>query len=117
MRLTTLLTASLLSLAACADHGGGIALGSNPPSPVNPPDQHLIDPVTGSGGGNTGNSTNGGNTGGNGGGTQNGGGNNGGNPPGSGGNPVPEPTALFLVGSGLAGLVLLRRRKQEAKAS
>ena len=110
----TVLTLSLgFALAACADHTGSIAaIADGPNAPINQPDTRVVEPGTSSpssnnpgepqpGGGN------GGSGGGNGGGSP--GGPGGGN---SGGSPVPEPGTLLLVGTGLAGAALLRRRRQ-----
>src|SRR5262249_41798942 len=112
-----------LGLAACADHRGGVVAVDNPGTPpVGPSDQHAIDPVQvvngpgntpppgGGGGGSAGGST----PPGGGGSTPPGGG--GSTPPGGGGggsgSPVPEPGTMLLVGTGLAGAALLRRRRQ-----
>jgi hypothetical protein len=101
-----LLTATLLTffgLAACADHGGSmIALDAPAPPtapPISPPDDQTVieptDPADPGKGSNTG--------GGAGGGAPNGG---------DGGSPVPEPGTMLLVGTGLAGAALLRRRRK-----
>jgi hypothetical protein len=88
-------------MAACADHAGDVLVtADNPPPPVNQPDNGALTPnnQTGEQG------PSGGSQGGSGGGAG-----------GGGGQPVPEPGTLLLVGSGLAGAALLRRRRQ-AKA-
>lgn len=96
-----------LGLAACADHSSGLISFDSPSQPpVGPGDQGAIDP--GTGGATTGGGT-GGNTGGNTGGGTTGGG--GGSPPS--GSPVPEPGTMLLVGTGLAGAALLRRRRRD----
>lgn len=132
-------TSLLLSLAACffatacADHvGDAIVVADSPQPPVNQPDNGAITPPiatdsgTTTGGGSTGAVT-GGNgqagTGGSGGATQGSGASTeGSNPPagvdggagagGQGGQPVPEPSTLLLVGTGLAAASMLRRRRQ-----
>src|SRR5262245_47110253 len=122
-----LLTASLLfslGLAACADHTGAIA-SVNPPNnpPIGPSDGNNVNPqpgddlsnaLPGGGGGFNGGGSppgDGGGTGGGGGGGKDPGGGGGGGPAGS---PVPEPGTMLLVGTGLAGAALMRRRRQAA---
>ncbi len=130
-----LLTASLifsLGLAACADHAGSIALIDPPVAPpIGPSDSNNVGPNPATGddlsnalpGGGTG--FNGGGTppGDGGGSTSGGGGSGGGKDPGNGkpggggpaGSPVPEPGTMLLVGTGLAGAALMRRRRQAAE--
>jgi hypothetical protein len=126
------LTLSLgFALAACADHTGKIAVAAEGPNPpINTPDPGVIN-GGGTGGstnepgssGSTGNAGSGGSSGGtgsggssggtgSGGGTTPGGGSGAGGGGGSGGSPVPEPGTLLLVGTGLTGAALLRRRRQ-----
>lgn len=107
--LLSLLTSVLF--AACADHRGDLSAVDVPQPPVNEPDPGAIGPGTNPpnsveppGGGSTG--------GGNGGGTS-GEGNPGTGTEGS--TPVPEPSTLLLVGSGLACAAMLRRRRQTTK--
>src|SRR5262245_17361614 len=123
-----LLTASLLfslGLAGCADHSGAIAPISPPNNPpigpsdgnnVNPqPGDDLSNALPGGGGGFNGGGSPPGDGGGGGGGGRGGGrkdpGGGGGGPAGS---PVPEPGTMLLVGTGLAGAALMRRRRQAA---
>lgn len=101
-------------LGACADHAGDVLVtADNPPPPINQPDGGALSPnsqtagPTGPGQGPGSQSGTGGAGAGGGGGGAGGGG--------GGGQPVPEPGTLLLVGSGLAGAALLRRRRQ-AKA-
>lgn len=118
------LTLSLgFALTACADHAGSIVANADgPKAPINQPDTKVTDPGSGSPSTNT-PSEPGNNGGGTGGGAGSGGGNPGGGNPGGGtgggpgggsggGSPVPEPGTLLLVGTGLAGAALLRRRRQ-----
>lgn len=115
-----------LTLGACGggSHTKSIAPASTPPPPVNPPDPGSSGGGGGGGssgaetggsttGGGSGGSTSGGGSTGGGGGTSGGGTSGGGAGGGSGGGqPVPEPSTFVLVGTGLAGLSLLRRRRK-----
>jgi hypothetical protein len=128
MRLLPLLAVLAgLTLGACGggSHTKSIAPASTPPPPVNPPD-----PGSSGGGGSSGTETGGSTTGGGSGGGGSGGGGSGGSTSGGGstggggtsgggtgggsggGQPVPEPSTFVLVGTGLAGLSLLRRRRK-----
>ena len=113
MRTNLLLSlTTCLLFAACADHQGELTTANAPQPPVNEPDPGTIGnpgsqpgTVVPPGGGSTGGSNPGG------------GGNQG--EPGTGtegSNPVPEPSTLLLVGSGLACAAMLRRRRQTKEA-
>ena len=114
MRKTVLTLSLSLILAACADHSGTIAsIADGPSAPINQPDNHVVDPGTSTPSTNSPSESEPGS------GPSSPGGSNpgGGNPPGGGtegggGSPVPEPGTLLLVGTGLAGAALLRRRRQ-----
>ncbi len=113
MRLI-LLHASLIaafSLASCADHGSRIvSLDPAPQPPIGPSDGNTIGGGLGASGptgtgsvdlpaGGSGPPTD----------ALGGGGGGGG---GAGGSPVPEPGTMLLVGTGLAGAALMRRRRK-----
>jgi hypothetical protein len=141
LNLFTVSLIATLSLTACADHASRIiAVDNNTQTPIGPSDGNTVGGGSGGSGGTggTGGTGGSGNTGGignTGGGTGNTtGGSTGsstsnpignGDPStvqdgsvadglggGSGGSPVPEPGTMLLVGTGLAGAALMRRRKQ-----
>src|SRR5690606_19369461 len=128
------LLVACLALSASSDRVGTIVTDqAGPEAPINDPDTGVFnpsEPVAGGGetpnggSGNTGTGSGGQGTGGGtqGGGSGSSGSGEGGNPGvepeggGSGGQPVPEPGTLLLVGSGLAGIgasLLRRRRRRE----
>jgi hypothetical protein len=135
MRIHLLFTlTACFCFAACAEHSGDMLVRSDTPeTPINqpdnggattpPPTEAPTVPVNNSGGEPGGSPETPGGGGGAGGGTPP----SGGGPPGGGsgagienpGNgtegsqPVPEPSTLLLVGTGLAAAGLLRRRRQE----
>lgn len=138
-----LLTASLLcsmALTGCADHAARIvAVDPGTQPPIGPGDGSTIGGGGGGGGDTGGGGTGGGSGGGDltGGGGSNGGGGGGPTSPltpgdnvsdggagdgvlgggggGPGGSPVPEPGTMLLVGTGLAGAALMRRRQKAQK--
>lgn len=90
----TLVIAGLIGLTACTDHSSALLGGSNPtenptggPTPT-PPGSNVNDPGPGEGPGP------------------------GGNPQDPPPQPVPEPGTMLLLGTGLTGLALYRRRRR-----
>jgi hypothetical protein len=135
MRTSLFLTlTACFCFAACADHRGDLVVVTDvPQTPVNRPDNgsgtsnppasggagetsSQVNNGTGSGAGSGGEPSGGGGSTGQSSGGSSGGGNGGGGgtPPSGpeGSQPVPEPSTLILVGTGLAAATLLRRRKQ-----
>lgn len=109
--LLSLALLASLSVGAC---GGGTPSSATPATgpqaPINPPDGGSGGqiPPKGNGGGSGGGSGSGSGSG--------SGAPSGGQGPGGGGQPVPEPGTFVLVGSGMAALAMLRRRRKSGEA-